>query len=463
MNEENLDISAEQVRFLLADVGSLTIAISESEVASVGDAPPVTPVPFMPTSVKGVGQYGGMVLPVFSLANSLSVSVSRETCVIEAVTDEQRVLLEATRAVRWIDVAKDAITEADTQDYNAAFSLSVQHLDHAIPVLDVARYISQMDNIRTGEFAADAVANAQVQTAGSTAEEDDTAPLLICRCGNSRMAIPLASVDHIASLTHLDEAPAAPHQQLGLTVLRGNPVPVYDGAALLDQARDRLADAESLVFLVDQQQRIAIAVSEAEGIRLAKNQQLHETAKHQSVSQLFRDEQDQLIPVISLSSMLDHQLVQPLPWREVADEQANNVVTESFLEVSIAGSPWLVTLDSVEQIVGYLPPSPIASANEGAIIGACEFGGHTVPVIEPTALFGSGPERPEQYLVLTCDEGQVAAPVDQAVAIAHINPADIDSLRQRGGVSRIARRPDGVAKILTAEALQAVVQSAVET
>jgi purine-binding chemotaxis protein CheW len=87
---------------------------------------------------------------------------------------------------------------------------------------------------------------------------------LVCRAGGALCALPLEPVDEIMRLLPI-EAVAAPDCVLGLSIIRGAPVPVVDLALLLGEATG--AAPSRLVTLALDGRAVALTVDAVLGVR----------------------------------------------------------------------------------------------------------------------------------------------------------------------------------------------------
>ncbi|MDB4993484.1 MAG: chemotaxis protein CheW [Myxococcaceae bacterium] len=90
---------------------------------------------------------------------------------------------------------------------------------------------------------------------------------LLCRRGALWIALPLALVSETMRPLPLEPMTGMPHFVLGISVIRGEPVPVVDSATLLGAADATPRAAGRWVVLRVGGRRIALAVEAVEGIR----------------------------------------------------------------------------------------------------------------------------------------------------------------------------------------------------
>ncbi len=93
-----------------------------------------------------------------------------------------------------------------------------------------------------------------------------TERLLVCRLSGRSYALPLSCVAETMRPLPIARVAGAPDLVLGLSLIRGVPVPVLDGARLVGEAPPEVAPSR-FVLLKLAERRAAIAVDEVTGVR----------------------------------------------------------------------------------------------------------------------------------------------------------------------------------------------------
>ena len=92
-----------------------------------------------------------------------------------------------------------------------------------------------------------------------------TAAFLICRCGLRLCALPLGCVAETMRPLPLESIPGMPGFLLGLSIIRGAPVPVVSVSGLIGAAAD--GAISRFVTLKTGERRLALAVEQVIGVR----------------------------------------------------------------------------------------------------------------------------------------------------------------------------------------------------
>jgi purine-binding chemotaxis protein CheW len=126
----------------------------------------------------------------------------------------------------------------------------------------------------------------------------DTVPFLICRSNGYWCALPLASVAEIMRPLPFEPLAEMPQFVLGMSVIRGMPVPIVDAARLLGATT--LSPPQRVVTLKVGERRVGLAVESVTGVRALPAASLDE------IPPLLRKAGDE---VVSAISTLDAQLL----------------------------------------------------------------------------------------------------------------------------------------------------------
>ncbi len=87
---------------------------------------------------------------------------------------------------------------------------------------------------------------------------------LLCRAGGHLCALPVDDVVETARLLPIELLPGMPHFVMGISIIRGTPVPIIDAGALLGGANCRLG---RWVTLIAGDRLIALTVQDVLGVR----------------------------------------------------------------------------------------------------------------------------------------------------------------------------------------------------
>ena len=100
------------------------------------------------------------------------------------------------------------------------------------------------------------------------------AAFLICRCGLRLCALPLGSVAETMRPLPLESIPDMPSFLLGVSIIRGAPVPVVNLSQLIGDATDERISR--FVALKTGERRLALAVEQVVGVRELDHDSINE-------------------------------------------------------------------------------------------------------------------------------------------------------------------------------------------
>jgi purine-binding chemotaxis protein CheW len=153
---------------------------------------------------------------------------------------------------------------------------------------------------------------------GRLGDNRESVPFLICRCGACFCALPLASVVETMRPLPCEPLAAMPPFLLGVSVIRGAPVPVVDAARLLGSTTPALV--RRVVTLKVGERRVGLAVESVIGVRDILATALDDVAP------LLREAGEETISAIStldaqlLLVLQGARLVPDSVWQEIDSE-----------------------------------------------------------------------------------------------------------------------------------------------
>jgi len=139
---------------------------------------------------------------------------------------------------------------------------------------------------------------------------DGPARLLVFRVGEERFAVALSAVREVVDSPAVSRVPDAAPSLLGVAMIRGELVPVYDAWVLLDVGRAGSAPGAALLFSVDGR-RVALAIDDVFDPVLVEERDLRPMpgagAKDAIIRGLVRRDGD-LVAVLDDATLLDTML-----------------------------------------------------------------------------------------------------------------------------------------------------------
>jgi purine-binding chemotaxis protein CheW len=120
----------------------------------------------------------------------------------------------------------------------------------------------------------------------------ETGSYVVCRVGSRFCALPVADVSETMLILPIEPIAGAPPFVLGLSILRGSPVPVVDAHALLGGAHRESAPAKLVAVKLDRR-IVALAVDAVVGVRALPSAAMDELPR------LLRDVAAEIVEVVS--------------------------------------------------------------------------------------------------------------------------------------------------------------------
>jgi purine-binding chemotaxis protein CheW len=407
--------------FLTIEVGDERFTLPASQVAEVIRPPAVTRVPLGPSSLVGVANLRGVVMPVVSL-HSLFGRGERP------IANARVVVVDQGTPIGLVIDRVASFGSAGASDENGAPARLID-LD-ALLSRDFGNAGRRVQPRRVPEMTE--------PQAGTTASRDEVALVCFAVAGQD-FALPLGSVQEIVTLPpSVAAVPQAEVVMLGIMPLREHLLPLVSLRGILglragghEDAKSRVVVArmgDALVGLVTDGMKEILRVrsGEIEPVPAILTRGAAE-AKIQGIYRL--EEGRRLVSVLSTDNLFrDQDLTeyvasQKEKTQEMSSPDSSSDNEEQFIVFQLEGEEYGLPIASVDEVVrvpetlSRLPKAP------AFIEGVMNLRGRVVPVIDQRRRFnleGRGERRRERIIVVTIDKMQAGFVVDSVSEVLKI-------------------------------------------
>jgi purine-binding chemotaxis protein CheW len=417
--------------FLTVQVGDERFALPTFDVAEVIRPPAVTRVPLGPSSLVGVANLRGAVMPVVSLRSLLGGNDSQSANARVVVIDRGTPIGLVIDRVASLGASNRAEAFDETGDQVAGGVAPARLIDlDALLSRDFSSFTRRAQHRQASSL--------QERRDVETSAIDETT--LVCfEVGGQDFALPLVSVHEVVALP--DGVATVPHTDavmLGVMTLRGQLLPLVSLRGLLGlraggqcSGKSRVVVArigETLVGLVTEGMKeiLRIPASEVDPVPAILTRGAAE-AEIQGICRL--EDGRRLVSVLST----DHLFRNRAMAEQIAHQAEKNhdmgtanrqmEADEQFIVFQLGGEEYGLPIASVDEVVRVpetltrLPKAP------AFIEGVMNLRGRIVPVIDQRRRFkleGQGAQRRERVVVVTIDHMQAGFVVDTVSEVLRI-------------------------------------------
>ncbi len=402
--------------FLTVEVGDERFALPASEIAEVIRLPAVTRVPLGPTSLVGVANLRGAVMPVVSLRALLGAGGNPPASVRVVVVDRGAP----------VGLVIDRVASLGSADGAPARPLDLD----ALLARDFGSFVRTSRHRQVPSSAA-----IQTQEAGTS----DAVALVSFDVGGQDFALPLDRVREIVALpAGVAVVPRTDAVMLGVMTLRGQLLPLVSLQGLLglrSGTRDvrksrvvvvRIGDA--LVGLVADGMKEILRVSSdmIDPVPAVLTRGASE-AEIQGICRL--DDGRRLVSVLSADRLFRDQAIADevaLQAGEDLDEDMTDMRSDSdeqFVVFQLGGEEYGLPIAAVDEVVRAPETLTRVPKAPAFIEGVMNLRGRVVPVIDQRRRFsveGRGERRRERVVVVTIDHMQAGFVVDGVTEVLRI-------------------------------------------
>ncbi|MFC4172495.1 chemotaxis protein CheW [Microvirga sp. GCM10011540] len=423
--------SAVAQSFLTVQVGEERFALPASDVAEVIRRPALTRVPLGPSSLLGVANLRGAVMPVVSLHSLLGGKGSPSSNARVVVIDRGAPVGLVIDRVASLGAVTDGTASGAEEGDAGGSSAPARLIDlDALLSRDFGSFAR-----RTQQRRVSAPHEGHTQDA---AAHDEVALVCFAVAGQD-FALPLASVHEVVALPdEVVTVPRADAVSLGVMPLRGSLLPLVSLRRLLGLRESGSREGKSravvarvgggLVGLVTDGMReiLRIPASAIDPVPAILTRSDAE-AQIQGICRLEGGQR--LVSVLSTERLFrDQALVEQIRPQEEKDHEMGTVEgssngDEQFIVFQLGGEEYGLPITSVEEVVRVpetltrLPKAP------AFIEGVMNLRGRVVPVIDQRRRFnfeGRGGRRRERVVVVRIDHMQAGFVVDTVSEVLKI-------------------------------------------
>lgn len=463
------------MNIILITLDDQLFGIAAEAVEQVLEPPPVTPLPFVPDYVEGLGNVGGRVLPVIDLRRVLSpwmeAAMGGEMVIVRTPGDAAYAL-RVGRVMMMVEVdggyTPFSETKAATHDLpegviRGEFEWNGRMVLVLDPVHLGAEGLEHVNAASLGGLIAGAGAEASA-TGHDDGGDADTPPLLLVSAGREHYALPLDSVRETVEAGTITAVPKAPPGVVGMISLRGQPLLVAALGRILGQRAE--AAPAMVVILETADSRVGIGVDRILGLRRLRATERNGVSDGRGlVTGFMVDGEDRMFGVLDVAGLLAAIAVEDLrrllPPRETEarrEEQETTGGERQFLTFWLGNELCGCQLEAVERVAEFAPPQDVPTgggeaataeghAHASALAGVTEIGGDVLPVVD----LRTASEAPASgaYIVVRDGGARWALAVDRLSRIIALAGDAIRPASGRNGlVAEVGRMNDALVSIL---------------
>ena len=374
---------------VLFEVAGQTFALPAEALVRVADPVPVTPLPFVGGDIEGLVSAGGSIVAQIDLGRRLGLAPcpGLPSALMLVRINGRPVALRISRHLARAEI-EDGEIRAPGADAGPLIAGNTEWQERAVTLLRLERL--GIDDLTPGASGRPvALLGEPEPRQGAAAPTAAVLRSLMVRCGGLSYALPLDRVQEVVTVERLTALPNAPTEILGLTVLRGSPLPVLSLARLLgtDDAGSR--KNYPLALIGHDRHRFALAVDAILGLRRLPLSDLHSLTKPQSgISGYYIGAHRAPAGMIDLDTLLAtgsaERLLAFLPagTGEDAAKPRPPEPERRFLTFLIGTETFGIDLERVERIAEHQPPLPLPGRRHAALAGMVEIAGKVVPMAD---------------------------------------------------------------------------------
>ena len=372
---------------ILFEVAGLTFALPAEALIKVTEPVPVTPLPFVGGDVEGMVSAGGDIVAQIDLGRRLGLAPrpALPSALMLVRIDGRPLALRISRLLAKAEIDEEEIRAAES-GAGPAIAGAFAWQDRDVALLRLERL--GLDDLATVTIGRPVAMLGDLERRKTVAAAAGL-PVLMVRCGREPYALPLERVQEVVTVDRLTALPRAPAEMLGLTVLRGVPLPVLSLARLLGGDEPGSRKNHPLAVVGHDGHRFALAVDAILGMRRLEPASLHPLTEARGGVAGYHIGADQVpAGLIDLETLLaagsGARLLAFAPAETGANPAASGLPEPErrFLTFLIGSETFGIDLERVERIAEHRAPLPLPGRRHAALAGMVEIAGKVVPMAD---------------------------------------------------------------------------------
>ncbi len=455
------------MRIVVFEIGEESFALPVDAVQEVVEPRLVTGLPFVPDYVEGLVNIYGRVVLLIDLAVYLRSShdVSREVFgevfgevladgevaegqqnLIVADIKGQHYAFRVGAVKQLLDVADEDLNavaptsaddESDSVSRRGIIGAQLQWGEQTVLVLEPGGFdLGEMEAVATAHAESGQVRFGGAEIKGSDADSAaaaaaDSLSCLLVRVGRERYALPLEEILEVFARGNLTPIPGAPAEFLGLTLVRGTPIPALSMPGLL--GTDEAATEGGFLVSADVGGLIlGLAVDDVVGIKSFTEDELREINDEQTgIQSLIVDEGGQMLGLIIPTRFIGAERMeryrQVLPQQNDESKTRRQVESRQYLNFELGRERCALPIERVRRVAEYKPFSVLPELEGGMIQGVVDLGSRVMPVVDLRRQMGfdEKTDTTTSFIVADVDGDDWALLVDRVERLIKI---DVDQV-----------------------------------
>lgn len=396
-NQNNNIEENQKMNFLLFSIDDDFFAISLTAVLEIIDSLVCTPVPFVPEYIDGLINVKGKVIPQINLQKLLF-----KNKIPDELSHGELLVIETSRSPCGLKIDKlVANVNIDEKSFKPINNkMTVQHEEsnwtdcvigefewqgQVVLVFDPSFFGELIDKQETAAGRQGMLGKIEAQ---GESKKIDTLDCLVVHVGKEKYALPLQDILEIVQIDSITGMPGSPDEVRGIAMVRDQALLVLSLLSLLDRGFSE-GRARDIVIVECNGIHYGLEIDEVEGIHYFDQEVLQNVEDEDAeLSGILVTNDRSVIGLIKPGKIISAEK-QKLFASFVPEVREKTIIEESIfksvLQVTIGDEDYGIPLEDVKRIAEYKKPQPVATEDNGLIVGAVDINGAIVPVVDIAA------------------------------------------------------------------------------
>ena len=369
-------------------VANESFGIDADIIEHILRTPPITSVPVVDKSIKGVAVILGKIISIVDIGILLGLEEvqNSETSRILNISDDTAIMVDEVLDI--IPIEDNNFEEVEDENLAGFYKFN----NKIIQILNIENILNKIKYV---EFTPKRISKLSNNTQIQKVDESDIIRILFCILGNEKYGIDINVIKEIVFVPEI--TPTTNPDEIGLITLRDEVIPLIDFNSLFG-FESKITDKSRAIIIWHKNRNIAILVDEVLEVNDIKESMI-EKITSQQIEGMYKGEE--------ITSIVSNQYLQELV--DKFNIQENETITQkrdnTMIEVvvfKIEDEEFAFDIKDVQEIIKYEKPTFFPQA-PNFVEGLMNLRGSVIPVISLPKKLGFNETITDKTKIIVCD------------------------------------------------------------
>jgi len=401
--KKNKEDDHEVTDYLIFKVGNNNFSIVANSVVEVISEHELTELPFVPDYIDGLINMKGQIIPQLNLnklffsndeynefisSELIIVETSRSPCVLKIDSLLGKYSIKNQKIKNILNESVTSINHVANDELMSSSNLNkyivgeFSWYDEIVLILEPS-YFGEVVSSKENPVGEKGLLGRNESL--NISEKNETIDCLVVNNCQEKYALELKDILEIIETDEITTLPGSPHEVVGITMVRDNPLVVLSLSRMLGKIMAN--EISSNIVIIERGETIyGLQVDGIESIYYFDSDSLQTIDDDNAeLSGVLTTDANEIIGLIRPENLIceeqHSQFIKYVPER-IENEIQEDDKFKSVLQVIIGSEEYAIPLEDINKIVEYKKPEVVSSEVNEKIVGAVDINGAILPVVD---------------------------------------------------------------------------------